>query len=146
MRNTLDNLAANGRTISFEFLNERAGFDVGQSLIAYSSDSTYIDALKVGLLNTLLVAVVGIVTATLIGFIIGIGRLSRNWLIRQICTVYVEVFRNIPPLLVIFFWYLGVLAILPQPRAKPGHCRSVPCSATAACRSRRSSGRMAPGW
>lgn len=116
VRNTIANLAANGRSISFGFLNERAGFDVGQSLIAYSSDSTYIDALKVGLLNTLLIAVVGIVTATLVGFIVGIGRLSRNWLIRKICTVYVEVFRNIPPLLVIFFWYLGVLAILPQPR------------------------------
>lgn len=116
VRNTLANLAANGRTISFDFLNERAGFDVGQSLIAYSSDSTYIDALKVGLLNTLLVAVVGIITATIVGFLIGIGRLSRNWLVRKLCTVYVEGFRNIPPLLVIFFWYLGVLAILPQPR------------------------------
>jgi general L-amino acid transport system permease protein len=115
-RNTLANLKAAGRNISFEFLNERAGFDIGQSLIPYSSDSTYIDALLVGLLNTLLVAAVGIVTATIVGFIIGIGRLSRNWLIRKICTVYVEVFRNIPPLLVIFFWYLGVLAILPQPR------------------------------
>lgn len=116
VRNTLANLAANGRTISFGFLNERAGFDVGQALIPYSSDSTYIRALEVGLINTLLIAVVGIITATLVGFVIGIGRLSRNWLIRKICTVYVEVFRNIPPLLVIFFWYLGVLAILPQPR------------------------------
>ncbi|MDI6026362.1 amino acid ABC transporter permease [Corticibacterium sp. UT-5YL-CI-8] len=116
VRNTLDNLARAGRDISFGFLNERAGFDIGQALIPYSSDSTYTDALQVGLLNTLLVAAVGIVTATLVGFIVGIGRLSGNWLIRKICTVYVEVFRNIPPLLVIFFWYLGVLAILPQPR------------------------------
>jgi general L-amino acid transport system permease protein len=116
IRNTLDNLRAAGRTISFEFLNERAGFDIGQYLIPYTSDSTYIDALKVGLLNTLLVAAVGIVTATVVGFLVGIGRLSRNWLIRKLCTVYVETFRNIPPLLVIFFWYLGVLAILPQPR------------------------------
>jgi general L-amino acid transport system permease protein len=116
IRNTLDNLRAAGRSISFEFLNERAGFDIGQYLIPYSSDSTYIDALKVGLLNTLLVAAVGIVTATIVGFLVGIGRLSQNWLIRKLCTVYVETFRNIPPLLVIFFWYLGVLAILPQPR------------------------------
>jgi general L-amino acid transport system permease protein len=116
VNNTIDNLAALGRTISFRFLNERAGFDVGQSLIPYSSDSTYRDALVVGLINTLLIAVVGIVTATLVGFLVGIGRLSRNWLVRKLCTVYVEVFRNIPPLLVIFFWYLGVLAILPQPR------------------------------
>ena len=60
--------------------------------------------------------VVGIITATIIGFIVGIGRLSHNWLIRKICTVYVEVFRNIPPLLVIFFWYFGVLSVLPQAR------------------------------
>lgn len=116
VRNTLDNLDRVGKTISFGFLNERAGFDVGQSLIPYSADSTYTDALVVGFVNTLLIAFVGIITATIVGFIIGIGRLSRNWLIRSLCTVYVEVFRNIPPLLVIFFWYLGVLAILPQPR------------------------------
>jgi general L-amino acid transport system permease protein len=116
VRNTLDNLARAGRSISFGFLNERAGFDVGQALIPYSSDSTYLDALYVGLINTLVVAIAGVITATIVGFLIGIGRLSRNWLVRQLCTVYVEVFRNIPPLLVIFFWYLGVLAILPQPR------------------------------
>ncbi len=114
--NTQQNLQRIGRNISFEFLNERAGFDIGQALIPYTSDSTYWDALVVGFLNTIVVAIVGIVTATLIGFVVGIGRLSRNWLIRNICTVYVELFRNIPPLLVIFFWYLGVLAILPQPR------------------------------
>lgn len=62
----------------------------------------------------------GIFTATIIGFLIGIGRLSRNWLIAKLCTVYVEVFRNIPPLLVIFFWYLGVLSVLPQPRESVG--------------------------
>ncbi|MGO4840001.1 ABC transporter permease subunit, partial [Rhizobiaceae sp. 2RAB30] len=100
----------------FGFLSGRAGFDVSQSLIAYSSDSTYARALVVGLLNTLLVAVTGIITASIIGFLVGIGRLSKNWLIRKICTVYVEVFRNIPPLLVIFFWYLGVLSVLPLPR------------------------------
>jgi general L-amino acid transport system permease protein len=116
VRNTLENLARAGRSVSFDFLNQRAGFDIGQSLIPYTSDSSYLDALYVGLLNTLLVAAVGIVTATIVGFIIGIGRLSRNWLIRKLCMAYVEIFRNIPPLLVIFFWYLGVLAILPQPR------------------------------
>lgn len=116
VQNTQENLKKIGRTISFDFLDERAGFDIGQSLIAYTADSTYWDALVVGLINTLLIAIVGIVTATLVGFVVGIGRLSRNWLIRSICTVYVELFRNIPPLLVIFFWYLGVLAILPQPR------------------------------
>ncbi len=102
--------------LRFGFLNGRAGFDVGQSLIAYTSDSTYLRALYVGFLNTLLVAFTGIVTATIIGFIVGIGRLSHNWLIAKVSQVYVEVFRNIPPLLVIFFWYKGVLAVLPQPR------------------------------
>ncbi len=116
VNNTQENLRRIGRTISFEFLNERAGFDIGQSLITYTADSNYWMALGVGLVNTLLIALVGIITATIIGFIIGIGRLSRNWLVRSICTVYVELFRNIPPLLVIFFWYLGVLSILPQPR------------------------------
>ncbi|ARO30021.1 general L-amino acid ABC transporter permease protein AapQ [Rhizobium sp. NXC14] len=114
--NTAVNLARANIASGFGFLNGRAGFEVGQSLIAYSSDSTYGRALVVGLLNTILIAVTGIITATIIGFIIGIGRLSRNWLIAKLCTVYVEVFRNIPPLLVIFFWYSGVLAVLPNAR------------------------------
>ena len=118
--NTLENLALQGRSITLGYLNERAGFDIGQSLLPYSSDSSYTQALWVGLLNTLVIAAAGIVTATIVGFLVGIGRLSQNWLIRKICTFYVEMFRNIPPLLVIFFWYLGVLAILPQPREAVG--------------------------
>jgi general L-amino acid transport system permease protein len=114
--NTSENLRRANIASGFGFLYGRAGFDVSQSLIAYSADSTFGRALIVGLLNTLLVAVVGIVTATILGFLIGVGRLSRNWLIAKLCTVYVEVFRNLPPLLVIFFWYLGVLAVLPGPR------------------------------
>ncbi|NLS06838.1 amino acid ABC transporter permease [Rhizobium sp. P32RR-XVIII] len=114
--NTIANLARSNTASGFAFLRGRAGFEVGQSLISYSSDSTYARALVVGILNTILVAVTGIITATIIGFIVGIGRLSHNWLIAKLCTVYVEVFRNIPPLLVIFFWYSGVLAVLPQPR------------------------------
>jgi len=114
--NTAINLQRSNTASGFAFLNGRAGFEIGQSLIAYSSDSTYGRALVVGILNTILVAVTGIITATIIGFIVGIGRLSHNWLIAKLCTVYVEVFRNIPPLLVIFFWYSGVLAVLPQPR------------------------------
>lgn len=116
VHNTAVNLARANIASGFGFLNSRAGFEVGQSLIPFSSDSTYGRALVVGLLNTLLIAVTGIITATIIGFIIGIGRLSRNWLIAKLCTVYVEVFRNIPPLLVIFFWYSGVLAVLPNAR------------------------------
>jgi general L-amino acid transport system permease protein len=112
--NAAENLARANMTTGFGFLNGRAGFDLAQNLIEYSSDSTYFRALQVGLLNTLLVAVCGIVTATIIGLLVGIGRLSHNWLIARICTVYVEVFRNIPPLLVIFFWYKGVLSLLPD--------------------------------
>jgi general L-amino acid transport system permease protein len=114
--NTAVNLARSNTASGFAFLRGRAGFEIGQSLVSYSSDSTYGRALLVGILNTVLVAITGIITATIIGFVIGIGRLSHNWLIAKLCTVYVEVFRNIPPLLVIFFWYSGVLAVLPQPR------------------------------
>lgn len=114
--NVSSNLARSNTASGYGFLGGRSGFDIGQSLIAYSSDSTYGRAILVGFLNTMLIAVTGIITATIVGFIIGIGRLSKNWLIAKLCTVYVEIFRNIPPLLVIFFWYSGVLAILPQPR------------------------------
>ena len=84
------------------------------------------------MLNTLLVAIAGIITATIVGFIVGIGRLSHNWLIRKICTVYVEVFRNIPPLLVIFFWYPGVLARAAGAARQLSICRSAPSSTAAA--------------
>ncbi|SIT54474.1 amino-acid transporter subunit; membrane component of ABC superfamily [Mesorhizobium prunaredense] len=116
VQNTIDNLTRLRIASGFGFLRGRAGFDISDSAIAYSSDSTYGRAILVGFINTLIVAVAGIITATIIGFILGIGRLSHNWLIRKICMVYVEVFRNIPPLLVIFFWYSGVLAVLPIPR------------------------------
>jgi general L-amino acid transport system permease protein len=114
--NTIENLRRANIASGYGFVNSRAGFDVGQSLIAFTSDSTYGRALVVGFVNTLLVAITGIITATVIGFIVGIGRLSHNWIIAKLALTYVEVFRNIPPLLVIFFWYSGVLAILPQPR------------------------------
>jgi general L-amino acid transport system permease protein len=143
--NTQANLARAGRDVSFDFLWQRAGFDVGQSLIEYSSDSTQLHALVVGLINTLFVAATGIVTATIIGFLVGIGRLSRNWLVRKFCQVYVETFRNIPPLLVIFFWYLGVLAVLPGPRDS----FKLPFGSLLSNRGlfvRNPSGSRAPGW
>jgi general L-amino acid transport system permease protein len=124
--NVVQNLARANMSAGFGFLNSRAGFDVAQSLIAYSSDSTYFRALQVGLINTLVVAAAGIVTATIVGLLVGIGRLSHNWLIARICTVYVEIFRNIPPLLVIFFWYLGVLALLPSIRTIFQHVKDNP--------------------
>lgn len=105
--NTTENLRRANISSGFGFLNRRSGFDISQTLIEYSANSTFGRAMMVGLVNTILVAVIGIFTATIIGFIIGVGRLSGNWLIAKICAVYVEIFRNIPPLLVIFFWYLG---------------------------------------
>ncbi|CAN7506560.1 amino acid ABC transporter permease [Mesorhizobium amorphae] len=116
VQNTIDNLQRLHIASGFGFLRGRAGFDISDSAIAYTSDSTYGRAIVVGFINTLIVAAAGIVTATIIGFIVGVGRLSHNWLIRKICMVYVEIFRNIPPLLVIFFWYSGVLSVLPAPR------------------------------
>ncbi|HEY4191159.1 MAG TPA: amino acid ABC transporter permease [Mesorhizobium sp.] len=116
VHNVVDNLRRSNIASGFSFLRSRAGFDISESPIAYTSDSTYGRAILVGFLNTLIVAAAGIVTASIIGFVVGIGRLSRNWLIRKICTVYVELFRNIPPLLVIFFWYFGVLSVLPGSR------------------------------
>lgn len=116
VNNTIENLRRANISSGYGFLDSRAGFDIAVALIPFTSDSSFGRALVVGFLNTLMVAAVGIVTATIVGFLIGIGRLSKNWLISRICTVYVEVFRNIPPLLVIFFWYLGVLSVLPLPR------------------------------
>lgn len=114
--NTIQNLRRSNIQTGFAFLNGRAGFDILTSLIPYSSDSTFGRAIVVGVLNTAIVAVTGIIAATILGFLVGIGRLSHNWLIRKVATVYVELFRNIPPLLVILFWYQGVLALLPGVR------------------------------
>ncbi|MDQ2634913.1 MAG: amino acid ABC transporter permease [Pseudomonadota bacterium] len=114
--NTIENLRRSNISTGFDFLRGRAGFDIATTPIEYTSDSTYGRAIMVGFWNTIIVAVAGIFTATLLGFVIGVGRLSRNWLLRKIAMVYVETFRNIPPLLVIFFWYLGVLSVLPSTR------------------------------
>ena len=114
--NTAANLQRANIAAGYDFLEERAGFEIGQSPVPYSPDRSYGYALYVGFLNTLMVAALGIVAATIVGFLVGIGRLSKNWLIRKLSTIYVETFRNIPPLLVIFFWYFGVIAVLPAPR------------------------------
>lgn len=114
--NTIANLQRAHIASGFGFLKGRAGFDISQTLIPYNNDSTYGRAFLVGFLNTLYVAGLGVVLASILGFLIGVGRLSHNWIIRKISTVYVEIFRNIPPLLVIFFWYFGVLSVLPQAR------------------------------
>ncbi len=127
--NAAQNLARANMSSGFGFLQSRAGFDIAQSLITYSSDATYLRALQVGLINTLVVAIAGIVTATVVGLLVGVGRLSHNWLIARLSTVYVEIFRNIPPLLVIFFWYLGVLALLPSVRTIFQHVKENPGAA-----------------
>jgi len=100
----------------FGFLDNTAGFDVVQTLVSYDETSTYGRVLLVGILNTLLVAVVGVVLATLIGLVVGIGQLSSNWLFARLCRAYVEILRNIPLLLQLFFWYFAVLRALPGPR------------------------------
>jgi general L-amino acid transport system permease protein len=114
--NARANLQAQRITAGFGFLANNAGFDVSQSLIPYSGSDPYTRVFLVGLLNTLLVSVIGIFFATLIGFLIALGRLSPNWLLSRISGGYVELIRNLPLLFQILFWYLAVLAALPNPR------------------------------
>lgn len=114
--NIAHNLNKAGITTGFSFLSHPAGFDISQSLIDYTSRSTYADAFVVGLLNTLLVSILGIVCSTILGFFLGIIRLSPNWLVARMSEAYTEVIRNIPLLLQILFWYLAILAPLPGPR------------------------------
>jgi len=119
VQNALNNLEATGVSTGFSFMSEKSGFDILQSLIDYDSDSTYGRTFVVGILNTLLVSALGIFLATLLGFTIGIARLSNNWLVAKIATVYIETFRNIPLLIQIFFWYIVVLRAMPS--AKDSH-------------------------
>ena len=118
--NTVQNLAALGKTFNFGFLWQRAGYDINQHLIPYSNDSTHARAAVVGILNTLLVAFLGCVTATVIGVVMGVLRLSPNWLIARLASIYVETFRNVPVLL----WILALMAIItdtfPAPAAFRG--------------------------
>ena len=113
VRNAADNLARAKIASGFGFWENTAGFDISQTLIDYSTTSSYGRAFWVGLLNTLLVAALGIVLATILGFIIGIGRLSKNWLVAKLCGGYVEIIRNLPLLLQLLFWYNAVLKALP---------------------------------
>ena len=114
--NVVSNLERQNVASGFGFFNERAGFGINQTLIDYNEDNSYGRVLVVGLLNTLLVSVLGIAAASFLGFVIGIGRLSQNWLISKLAMVYIEIFRNVPLLLQIMFWYFGVLRNLPVPR------------------------------
>ncbi|WP_298253387.1 ABC transporter permease subunit [Bradyrhizobium sp.] len=114
--NVRTNLETQRIAAGFGFLTNNAGFDVNQTLIPYSQSDTYARVFVVGLLNTLLVSIIGIFFATLIGFLVGLGRLSPNWLLSRISGGYVELLRNIPLLFQILFWYLAVLGALPSPR------------------------------
>ena len=116
VQNTAENMVARGLASGFHFLGVESQFDIGMTLIDYSPTSSYFDAFIVGLLNTLLVAGIGIFFATIIGFTVGIMRLSSNWLIAKIAEAYIEIIRNIPLLLQIFFWYFAVLRALPKPK------------------------------
>jgi general L-amino acid transport system permease protein len=114
--NTTANLTKLNKGFGFDFLGQSAGFDIIQSLIPYSSASSYGRAILVGFWNTILVASIGIVLTTVLGFIVGIMRLSKNWLISTVATIYIEVVRNVPLLLQIFVWYALVLKPLPGPK------------------------------
>ncbi|HEV7344410.1 MAG TPA: ABC transporter permease subunit [Devosia sp.] len=114
--NTAQNLAAQNKSTGFDFLFQTSGFGISFTLIPFDRSSYYWEAFLVGLLNTLLVAAIGIFFATILGFVLGVARLSSNWLIARIATVYVEVIRNIPLLLQLFFWYFAVLKAMPAVR------------------------------
>jgi general L-amino acid transport system permease protein len=114
--NARANLQSQHITSGFGFLRNTAGFDVSQTLIPYSGSDPYTRVFLVGLLNTLLVAIIGIFFATVIGFVVALGRLSPNWLLSRISGGYVELVRNLPLLFQILFWYLAVLSALPNPR------------------------------
>ncbi len=119
LHNLFTNLAERGKDLSFSFLWTRAGYDINQTLIPYTNDSTHFRALLVGLVNTLLVAFLGCVAATVIGVIVGVLRLSSNWLVARLMTLYVEIFRNVPVLL----WILVAFAIFTDVTPSPSQFR-----------------------
>ncbi len=120
VNNTVQNLAAVGKTFDFGFLGSRAGYDINQHLISYTNDDTHARAALVGILNTILVAVLGCALATVVGVIVGVLRLSPNWIVNKLAAAYVDIIRNVPVLL----WILAVMAVLtdvaPAPTAFRG--------------------------
>ena len=115
VNNTVINLAAKDKDINFGFLWNRAGYDIDQQLVSYTNDSTHARALLVGLLNTLVVAITGCLLSTVLGVLVGILRLSKNWLVSRLMTVYVEIFRNIPLLL----WIILVFVVFSETQPEP---------------------------
>lgn len=117
IHNTATNMESRGLASGFGFLSTSAGFGIiSTPFVEYSESSNYFTVFLVGLVNTIIVAFVGCVLALLLGFVVGIARLSSNWLVRKIATFYIELFRNVPLLLQILFWYSAVLKPLPGPR------------------------------
>jgi general L-amino acid transport system permease protein len=117
--NAQENMDTRGIEFGFGFLKQEASFDIQFSLIDYDGSHSYARAYLVGLLNTLLVSFIGIILCTLLGAVVGISRLSPNYLIRKTASFYIEFFRNIPLLLQIFFWYFAALRALPMPEDAP---------------------------
>ncbi len=123
LRNMLDSLRQQGMGLGFSFLRLTSGFDIGEYLIPYSRASTYLQAFEVGLLNTALVSFLGIIFATLLGVLVGVARLSQNFLVQWLARAYIELLRNIPLLVLLIFWYTGIFLKLPrtsQATAWPG--------------------------
>ncbi len=116
VQNTLDNMTARGVSTGFGFMSEPAGFDILQTLVPFDSTYSFGRSFIVGVLNTLLVTALGILFATILGFTVGVARLSNNWLVSKIATVYIETFRNIPLLIQIIFWYSLIVGSLPAVR------------------------------
>ena len=114
--NTIVNLRASGIASGFDFLDKRAGFNQPSSIIQYDDNATNGEVILASLVNLVFISVISLITATLIGLFIGIGRLSNNWLIAKLSLCYVEFFRNIPPLVLLFFWSIGVMQVLPPAR------------------------------
>ena len=117
IHNTATNMAAQGMATGFDFLENSAGFGIiSTPFVPYSEASSYLTVFMVGLVNTIIVAAVGCLLALILGFLVGIARLSSNWLVQKVATFYIELFRNVPLLLQILFWYSAVLKPLPGPR------------------------------
>lgn len=112
--NFTENLQQLGLQFGFDFLNLQAGFDIGEKIVNYKSTDSFASALFVGLLNSLRVMAIGLISATIVGVIVGIARISDNWLVRKLAMIYVEILRNTPLLLQLLFWYFAIFLKLPQ--------------------------------
>ena len=117
LNNTAQNLAVKGKQFDYTFLGSRAGYDITQALIPYTNDSSHFRALLVGLVNTLVLAFFGCILATFVGVTAGVLRLSKNWVVARLMTVYVEIFRNIPLLVQMFLWYFVMPEVVQIGRA-----------------------------